>query len=277
MANPQDVGPTVASPPRPALYERAETGIGDALWQVAEGRTFFAGPLYYNAAHQHGAPVFLAGLYHDFGIRIEGGRWHSCRTAVIPAGVSHELQVGGSPIAVLYIEPDIEGASALAPLVRNANEVDGTLLGRSGEVAPLRELYEDRKSPSRLGPALVDLLGFGKRRARQPIDPRIAHVVAGLEGRHAELVSVGQSAASLGLSPSRFQHLFTREVGVPFRRYRAWQRMRVAIRAIVEGSNFTRAAHHAGFTDQAHFAHDFRRTFGAPASVSLSRIRPDPG
>jgi methylphosphotriester-DNA--protein-cysteine methyltransferase len=80
-------------------------------------------------------------------------------------------------------------------------------------------------------------------------------------------------AAEVGLSGSRFQHLFTREVGVPFRRYRAWQRMRAAIAEIVRGSSFGRAAHLAGFADQAHFGHDFRRTFGAPASQSLADPR----
>jgi AraC-like DNA-binding protein len=49
--------------------------------------------------------------------------------------------------------------------------------------------------------------------------------------------------------------------------------MRRAIEEIVAGANFTAAAHAAGFADQAHFAHDFRRTFGAPASRSLSGVR----
>ncbi|TXM93608.1 helix-turn-helix transcriptional regulator, partial [Methylobacterium sp. WL122] len=85
--------------------------------------------------------------------------------------------------------------------------------------------------------------------------------------------SVGALAASVGLSASRFQHLFTDAVGVPFRRYRGWLRMRRAIGAVIDGNNFTGAAHAAGFADQAHFAHDFRRTFGAPASLSLRDIR----
>ncbi|WKL39567.1 helix-turn-helix domain-containing protein (plasmid) [Sinorhizobium meliloti] len=83
-------------------------------------------------------------------------------------------------------------------------------------------------------------------------------------------------AKSLGLSSSQFQRVFTREVGVPFRRYRAWNRMRVAISEIVNGSNFTTAAHTAGFSDQAHFTNDFRRTFGAPPSVSLLALRKPP-
>ncbi|MBA3554398.1 MAG: AraC family transcriptional regulator [Gemmatimonadales bacterium] len=257
------------------LYERATTDPCelDALWHVEEGRTFFAGPLDYNASHQHGAPVYLAGLYGSFGLRMEGGKWLSCRTAVIPAGVRHELDIGGNPLAVFYIEPDLAGVDALTPLVRSAREVDGALVGSTGEVSLLRMLYEDRASTRWAGSALTDLLGFARRRASRQIDPRVSRVVESLYARYDDRTPVAQRAGWTGLSASRFQHLFTQEVGVPFRRYRAWHRMRAAIREIVRGSNFTTAAHAAGFADQAHFAHDFRRTFGAPASRSLSRVR----
>ncbi len=258
------------------LYEPAtpDSGELDALWHVEEGRTFFAGPLDHNASHQHGAPVYLAGLYGSFGLRMEGGKWLSCRTAVIPAGVLHELDIGGNPLAVFYIEPDIACVHALTPLVRNTREVDGVLVGSTGEVSLLRTLYEDRAGTRWAGSALTDLLGFAQRRAVRQIDPRVSRVVKGMYARYNDLTPVAQLASwAAGLSASRFQHLFTQEVGVPFRRYRAWHRMRAAIREIVKGSNFTTAAHTAGFSDQAHFAHDFRRTFGAPASRSLSRVR----
>jgi AraC-like DNA-binding protein len=88
-----------------------------------------------------------------------------------------------------------------------------------------------------------------------------------------EHLSVERLASLVDLSPHRFQHLFTQELGVPYRRYRSWMRMREAIAAIAAGTSFTRAAHSAGFCDQAHFTHDFRRTFGAPPSLSLSGVR----
>ncbi len=56
---------------------------------------------------------------------------------------------------------------------------------------------------------------------------------------------------------------------MPFRRYRAWHRLRAAIREVVGGSSLTAAAHAAGFADQAHFTRSFRRTFGAPPSRGL--------
>lgn len=253
------------------LYEHA--GPLGPFWHLDEGLTFFAGPLDYNASHQHGAPVYLAGIHGPFGLRIGGSAWTTCRTAVIPAGVPHELDIGGNPLAVFYVEPHLAGTGALVPLVRNAREVDGALVGTAGEISLMRELYEDPASPGWAGPALADLMGHGLRRAARAIDPRIARAVAALQAGQDGPMPVDRLAGAVGLSPSRFQHLFTEQVGVPFRRYRAWVRMRAAIREIVGGANFTGAAHAAGFADQPHFAHDFRRTFGAPASRSLTGVR----
>ena len=208
-----------------------------------------------------------------FGLRIHGGDWLSCRTAVIPAGVLHELDIRGEPLAVLYIEPNVDGTDALIPLMRDVREVDGALVGSTGESSLMRELWEDRSSAQWTGQALDDLLAFARRRAARRIDSRVARVIEVMSERYDDLIPVAQLAGAVGLSASRFQHLFPREVGVPFRRYRAWNRMRVAIGEIAKGSNFTTAAHAAGFADQAHFSHDFRRTFGAPPSHSLLRVR----
>jgi AraC-like DNA-binding protein len=46
-----------------------------------------------------------------------------------------------------------------------------------------------------------------------------------------------------------------------------------AIREIVSGANLTNAAHAAGYADQAHFAREFRRTFGASASAGIAGAR----
>ncbi|MGH2626936.1 MAG: helix-turn-helix transcriptional regulator [Anaerolineales bacterium] len=269
---------TIESPGDGRLDERAApappSGQLDALWHLDAGRTLFIGPLDYNASHQHGAPVYLTGLYGKFGLQVEGGPWRWVRTAVIPAGVRHELQLGGMPLGVLYIEPDLAGTEALTPLVWGSSEEGGALVGAAGEVGAFRTLYESRTATLWAGEVLGDLLGFARAKTRKAIDPRIARAVASLSSFGlGPLRSVEALAAEVGLSGSRFQHLFTREVGVPFRRYRAWQRMRGAIAEIVRGSLFGRAAHVAGFADQAHFANEFRRTFGAPASRSLSVVR----
>ncbi|MDD4914855.1 MAG: AraC family transcriptional regulator [Methylococcales bacterium] len=259
----------------PSLYKRAtqDKAHFDALWDIHNGKTFFTGPLYYNAHHQHGAPVFLAGIYGSFRLRMQGGDWVGCRTAVIPAGAVHELEIGGDPLTVLYIEPNVAGIRALTPLSRHTREVNGALVGSGGELAFMRALYEDRYNSEWSAEPLDDLLGFGKRRSGDAqTDPRIARAVEFLFEHGDDLSPVAVLAESVGLSASRFQHLFSEQIGVPFRRYRSWNRMRLAIREIIKGHNFTDAAHLAGFSDSAHFSHDYRKTFGAAPTISLKKL-----
>lgn len=260
------------------LYERAAKADGlGPFWHLDQARTLFVGPLQHNGLHQHGAPVYLAGLYEAFELRLEGAGWRQCRGAVIPAGCRHELRVHGQPIAVFYIEPGADGIGSLTTLLGDVREVGGALAGRPHGRNLLRELWEDRHGPQWTGQALDDLLTFARPRACRQPDARVARIMADLGHQSGTPMPAARLAASVGLSASRLQHLFTREAGVPLRRYRAWQRMRVAIDAIIGGDNFTTAAHLAGFSDQAHFNHDFRRTFGAPPSVSLAGLRPGIG
>ena len=257
------------------MYGPAATGGAPLapLWRLDAGRTLFIGSLDHNDFHQHGAPVFLSSLGGPFGLRLPGGPWRACEAAMIPAGRLHELHLGGDPLAVFYVEPDVAGAGELAPLLSDAQETDGALLGRSRVIPLMRELYEDRASLGWADAALDDLIAFSAPRARRSIDPRASRAAAALAAAAEDRVSVPDLARLCGLSTSRLQHLFAAEIGVPIRRYRSWRRMRAAIAEIVAGASFTHAAHAAGFADQAHFAHDFRRTFGAAASRSLRGVR----
>ncbi len=262
------------------LYERAAqkhgvpgAAVPRSLWYVGQGISAFAGPLGHNVGHQHSVPVLLAGLYDNFRLRIAEEPWTRCRLALVPAGVTYAFDMAGDPLAVIYLEPSIAGADALAPLVRGGRETGGAIVGTARDTHGLRALFEDQDSASWAGEALADLLRFSSPRARRQLDPRIARVVRQLQLNEGEQVAAADAAASVGLSASRFQHLFAADVGVPYRRYRAWQRMLAAIREIVAGSNFTVAAHAAGYADQAHFAHDFRRMFGASASPSMVNVR----
>src|SRR5262245_4493076 len=121
------------------LYECAtrEPRPPRPLWHVDNARALFAGPLGYNAPHTHSIPVYLSGLYEPFHLRLEGSEWLRCRTAVIPAGTPYELDVRGCPLAVLYLEPAAGRAEMLMPLVQDADEVAGALIGHRGEIAPL--------------------------------------------------------------------------------------------------------------------------------------------
>lgn len=250
------------------LNERAVPSGVDSLWHVDSGWAVFAGPLGRNALHAHSTAVYLAGLYDTFQLRIAGGEWLSCRTAIIRAGVAYEFDMAGAPLSVLYVEPNAGSVDTLAPLVRNGEAVRGAFIG-DGDVTPLRHVFEHRPGVAELRASTDDLLSFSRKRARRGMDGRVTRALETLQAEETEHNCVASAATAAGLSASRFQHLFTSEVGVPFRRYRRWQRLRLAIAEAVRGASLTHAAHAAGFADQAHFSRAFRATFGAPPSRGL--------
>ena len=179
------------------LYERAASSAHELcpLWHMGDGKAIFAGPLEHNANHAHNVTVYVAGLHGKFGMRIRGGDWHSCRTAVIPAGVPYEFDVGGNPISVFYVEPAVASAKALVPLVRNSFEENGAVIGTGGEIALMREFYEDETSAGWAGPALDDLLEFTERKTPGNLDPRISRVVRYLYTHYGDYAPVAQVAA----------------------------------------------------------------------------------
>lgn len=243
------------------------------LWQIGDRHSIFAGPLQYNAPHSHSVPVLIAGLHGKFAIRFRNSGWHNVEAALVRAGTAYELDVAGYPVCVLYLEPTTSGFDALQPLLTEATEHEGALTGRCRDIARWRTFYEDPESMTWAQAALDDLIAYQSRAiGEQSRDARIAHALQHLQAT-AEYATTSACAARINLSASRFQHIFTTQVGVPFRRYRSWCRLRIAVRDVVSGASFTGAAHSAGFADQAHFSRMFRQTFGAPPSRTLSDVR----
>lgn len=69
-------------------------------------------------------------------------------------------------------------------------------------------------------------------------------------------------ATQLGLSQSRFLHLFSEQMGIAWRPYLLWRRMGCAVAALLLEHSATEAAYLAGFSDSAHLSRTFRRQFG---------------
>jgi AraC-like DNA-binding protein len=69
-------------------------------------------------------------------------------------------------------------------------------------------------------------------------------------------------------APARLLHLFSKEIGVPYRRYRMWKRLWLATERLHASDSMTMAAIECGFADATHYSHAFRDTFGVnPAPV----------
>jgi len=250
-----------------------KAAAADAILCVGAGKTAYVGRLESVDWHRHGAPAFIFGLAGNFRLGNEAGDWMSCRAAVIPAGVRHALELGGDPLAVFYPEPNVATASDLARFGTMWDVSGRILISQTAEAMAFRELYEDRTSLAFAGELLDDLVDFARAGAGPPVlDSRIARVVAWLGRYPADLTPLGQLLKADGLSVSRFLHLFSAEIGIPFRRFRIWNRLRAASRMTLRGASLTEAAIGAGFSDSAHFSRLHRQTFGITPSYIHARL-----
>jgi AraC-like DNA-binding protein len=142
----------------------------------------------------------------------------------------------------------------------------------------LTERIRHRIERRELDRRLERLLGSAER-LQPPIDARILRITELLASEPDRNFSQEELARLVGLSPSRFLHLFRQETGLPYRRFRAWNRMMAAFVRLNSGDSLTRAALEAGFADSTHFSHSFRATFGvnpAPVFRGLRRFEIGP-
>jgi AraC family transcriptional regulator len=226
--------------------------------------------------HAHHAQQVCIGLSGGVRLRTPGARWEEYDGVIIPPDQPHVSEyVPGTSIATLWIEP--QGGAArcrrpkegVPPIVR----IDRAKLD---EVVPLLldcwRRGSDPQGAAALADAIVEtVVPFHEPRPR--IDPRIARARALLASAPDRRASVGRVAAAVALSPSRLEHLFRAQIGLPMRRYLLWLRLRDAIVTLAHGASITEAAYAAGFADGPHLSRTFRRMLGFTATEALQVSR----
>jgi AraC-like DNA-binding protein len=93
--------------------------------------------------------------------------------------------------------------------------------------------------------------------------------IAYVEGALDTVPSLADAAARASVSPTRLTHRFSEEVGIPFRRFVLWARLKRAVEETRRGASLTEAAVEAGFSDAAHLSRTFRAMFGLSPSMVL--------
>ncbi|ABS62288.1 helix-turn-helix- domain containing protein AraC type [Parvibaculum lavamentivorans DS-1] len=226
--------------------------------------------------HRHSAAQCAVALDGTLLVRTEDGCEIETREAVfVDANVTHSIASPGGNVAFLYLERTF--FSQWPVPAGSGQSVQGIYFLRATLDAALRArlaaswsapLGEAEASETREG-ILALLLPAGAR--RPPVDPRIRKILGHIATHTSDHPSGERLAALAGLSPGRFQHLFTEHAGMPVRRYLLWCRIRRGIEALHDGANLTRAAHEAGFSDSAHFSRTFRAMTGIPPSEVFGR------
>lgn len=187
------------------------------------------------------------------GARVRLGTGHVLQgdLILIDPLVAHRLDPIGD-VTLLFLEPAAAGDPALAEALEAFRCATGVVVA-AHDTTPFWGAW----------------LG-GDRAAKRPRTSGFAASLRRIDAQLAEgVVRLEAVARESGLSPSRFRHLFAEDVGLPFRRYVLWRRLRLAVTALGDGADATTAAHAAGFADLAHFSRTLKAMFGVTASQAL--------
>ncbi|MEV6557209.1 helix-turn-helix domain-containing protein [Nocardia sp. NPDC051756] len=201
------------------------------------------------------------GVDAPFTVRADGFE-QTVRTALIPPRMVHRVVATGEQMLFCYIDPSSPRAKISWDRMNSRSGGFGMDHRDEGELISLAAQTE-------FDPVAAVDLACGPGSAK--IDDRIAAAAATLRAYPARSNSAAELAAEAHLSTSRFLHLFARDAGTSFRRYRMWARMLSVGRAVAKGADLTTAAADAGFASPSHFSD----TFHAMCGLTPSRLLAD--
>jgi AraC-like DNA-binding protein len=215
-----------------------------------------------------GAVTIYAAPDSHLEISIDGGPWRRQRIAAVAAFVPHRLRTPSGRIATVCFEPETVDPGEAAALIAGIND------GPEDERL-VRRILAARREVTRTADAggftAAEFDRFFLRRPLKPraIDGRVRHVLARLLDELPEAaIPADDCAADVGLSTSRFLHLFKDEAGSSFRTQRMWKRARRFMDHANGEDSLTDVALGLGYPDSSHFSHTIRAAFGLkPRSI----------
>ena len=240
-------------------------------WYLWEGGfLLIAGSVGVVPAHSHHAIQVVITMHGKAGIADEEGQWQSGRGIIVPPNLAHSYSGQGSYGAMLFVDPDsIEGIWLRSTIGDRITIVPESRVMPAA--AALRRFCESPLESLDVGSLIryiVESLSAGVPPARRP-DPRITKVLDLIASSADLRLSLERVAASVFLSPSRFQHLFKQQVGLAYRRYILWRKVTRAMVAIARERTLMAAAQESDFADAAHLTRTFQQMFGLPPSVLM--------
>lgn len=222
------------------------------------------------AFHGHHAIQITLALEGLVGFRRPGEAWATYGGCVVDSDVEHQFAPLGALVAILFVDPESrEGNWLRRSYPSPITAIPDDRLGET--LLSLRDLWDnppDGDETARIIHSIARHLSAGPPPAHA-LDPRIVRALEVIRGMDTSRITLDEVARAVFLSPSRFAHLFTEEIGVPFRRYVLWRRLMRAILAVGAGKTLSSAAHATGFSDAAHFTRACTRMLGQPPSFMM--------
>ena len=196
---------------------------------------------------------------HPFSIERNGVWDLSHRLAVVQPFESHCLR-RCEGLRTILIEPE----SVCSAFMMDGRWIDGAA-ANTGWMERIDCGFAEWERLGKAPDRPVNETFFGGPLPEPRLDPRIGLVASRLARDPGWTVT--ELAALTGLSPSRLTHLFSEQLGIPIRSFRAWKRARNSIALTISEPILLRAALDAGYSDEAHFSRSMRKYFGQHAHL----------
>jgi AraC-like DNA-binding protein len=238
-------------------------------------RVLYLGPAFGLTPHRNATGVLAVALDGAIGVadnpRARMPNYRQARSVLILPNSLHHLRIESARIAFLYVDPFGRDLDALLTRMSDVgSRAAFDLIDERPAVALLGNIANRRLKPEEARREVGELLGVG---SGAKADARVLDAVKRMRDEPCEPHALAELCKRAGLSSSRFLHLFKEVTGVPLRRYRIWNRIGAAARAVARGETLTEAAHGAGFSSSAHFSSAFRDMFGLMPSELFAQLR----
>ncbi|MDD3816120.1 MAG: AraC family transcriptional regulator [Desulfocapsaceae bacterium] len=238
------------------------------------GHFLFLGQLNDITEHMHHALQVIIDRKEHFGLRIDGASIE-CGGVIIGPDLRHQLLSSSDSQVHLFIDRETAVARAIARQhleKKNVKILNGALLQRlQGCIDASGNFLGSCAEADDVYGKIVSVLGGYTGPSEEAVDPRIQAVLNLLQEKYlSRNLTIAELARHACLSESRLMHLFSKQIGIPLRRYSLWLRILSAMRLIAEGKqSLTEAAYSAGFSDSAHLSRTYRSMFGLTISSCL--------
>jgi AraC family transcriptional regulator, arabinose operon regulatory protein len=254
------------------MTQRGASPPGPTQAYVWDGVLLFAPGHIVNTRHAHFAATLLISVDAPFALTLDGAGRRHFEAALLAPNVQRELDSEGHRLVDLLIDPDDPAYRHLHPLLAAQPVVPlpgAVFAAQRPRFARLFAGRLDCAAARQLVSELLQALCPAPLPAL-PWDTRVQQATRYMRARIPEaLPTIPEVATQVGLSESRFMHLFRAQLGLPVRQYLLWLRMRHAMRLWAQGRSLAEIALGAGFYDQAHFARTVRRmTDYAPSMLT---------
>lgn len=216
------------------------------------------------SSHSHGMMQFFVCIKDSLNIKVNGKKI-DCTCILVNKNIKHSFKTENQICFTSVIEPTSAFGIALNTLLGDKDyyiPAENQTARIQTKLTPMLESFS-RESYEKLMTAISEC--FGWNQSKNSLDDRIVNLLDMLAHCSCDDHSIEEYAEKLCLSPSRLSHLFSKEVGIPLKKYLSLHQLERAFEKILKGKSITDAAMEAGFDSPSHFAFTVKKMMGLPA------------